>query len=268
MDKLGKVRNTNETIPVFARRFGSWQISLQRLPFSSPELTHLYNQAAPGWGQTLDRLGYPSGYETLLRQVLSNEMLKVGGAQHRVLDCGVGTGALSVALARMLSTPFKLDAIDISPRMLELASKSLRDTTLDVTLRLGDVRELPYDNGVFDLVMTSHVLEHLVDPSIALSEMVRVLKPGGLLIACLTSRTVLGIMVHLKWRTHRVTPSQLESWLLAIGLENTKCLSFDNRSFCQRMSVACVGRKPGVPGFVIEHRRKPSKHRQTYSHSL
>jgi ubiquinone/menaquinone biosynthesis C-methylase UbiE len=48
----------------------------------------------------------------------------------------------------------------------------------------GDVRELPYGNGVFDLVMTAHVLEHLVDPSVALNEMVRALKPGGLLVAC------------------------------------------------------------------------------------
>jgi len=254
MSKPSKVRNTNETIPVFARRFGSWQISLQRLAFSSPELTRLYDQAAPGWGQKLNRLGYPSGYETLLHQALSNEALKVSGAQHRVLDCGVGTGALSGALARVLPTPFKLDAIDISPRMLELASRSLRDTALDVTLRQGDVRELPYDNGVFDLVMSAHVLEHLVDPSIALSEMVRVLKPGGLLIACLTSRTTLGMMVHLMWRTHRVTPAQMESWLLASGLENILCLSFDDRSLCQRMSVACVGRKPGVAGV---HDRAP-----------
>ena len=242
------VRYAKETIPVFTGRFGSWQVSLQRLAFSSPELTRLYDRAAPGWGQTLNRLGYPSGYETLLRQALSDEVLKVDGARPRILDCGVGTGALSSALARVLPTPFKLDAIDISPRMLDLASRSLRDTALDVTLRLGDVRELPYDNNAFDLVMTSHVLEHLVDPSVALNEMVRVLKPGGLLIACITSRTALGMMVHLKWRTHRVTPEQVESWLLASGLENTRYLSFDNHSFCPRMSVACLGRKPGVAG--------------------
>ena len=238
------LRYAEETIPVFARWFGSWQISVQRLPFSSPELTRRYDRAAPGWDRTLDRLGYPGAYETVLRSVLSEEGLDVVGARPRVLDCGVGTGALSSALARVLPTPFTLDAIDISPRMLERASRGLCDTDLEVTLRQGDVRALPYRDEVFDLAMTAHVLEHLVDPSVALNEMVRVLKPGGLLIACLTSRSALGMIVHLKWRTHRVTPAQAERWLLESGLDNTLSLSFDDRAFCQRLSVACVGRKP------------------------
>ena len=241
-------RSAAETIPVCARWFGSWQISLQRLAFSSPELTRRYDRAAPGWDRTLDRLGYPGAYETLLRRLLSEEGLDVVGARPRVLDCGVGTGALSRALARVLPTPFALDAIDISPRMLERTSRSLRATDLEVTLRQGDVRELPYGDEVFDLAMTAHVLEHLVDPSVALKEMVRVLKPGGLLIACLTSRSAFGMIVHLKWRTHRVTPAQAERWLLDSGLGSAHCLSPDDRALRTRPSLACVGRKPRVHG--------------------
>ena len=238
------IQCAEETIPVFAHWFGSWQISVQRLAFRSPELTRIYDQAAPGWGRTLDRLGYPGAYETLLRRVLSEEALEVLGAQPRVLDCGVGTGALSSALARVLPTPFKLDAIDISPRMLERAKRSLRDTNIEVTLRNSDVRELPYCDDLFDLVMTAHVLEHLVDPSAALNEMARVLKPGGLLVACITRRSALGMLVHLKWRTHWVTPAQAENWQLQSGLENTHCLSLGDRAFCRRLSVASIGRKP------------------------
>ena len=233
-----------ETIPVFARWFGSWKISVQRRAFSSPQLTRFYDLAAPRWGRTLDRLGVPDAYETLLRRVLGEETTGVTGAQLRVLDCGVGTGALSCALARVLPVPFKLDAIDISPRMLERAGRSFLDTDLKVSLRQGDVRKIPYGNGVFDLVMTAHVLEHLVDPRVALYEMVRVLKPGGLLIACLTRRSTLATYVHLKWRTHRVTPAQAESWLLESGLENAQCLSFGHNVLCRQLSVACVGRKP------------------------
>ena len=244
MNEPFNLRYAEQTIPVFARWFGSWQVSVQRLPFSSPELTRLYDWAAPGWDRTLDRLGYPGAYETLLGRVLSEEGLEGTGVQPHVLDCGVGTGALSGALARVAPTPFKLDAIDISARMLERASRSLRDTDLEVTLRQGDVCALPYRSDVFDLVMTAHVLEHLVDPSLALHEMVRVLKPGGLLIACLTSRSAFGMIVHLKWRTHRVTPAQAERWLLESGLDNAHCLSLDDRSWLKRLSLACVGRKP------------------------
>ena len=234
----------DQTIPVFARWFGSWRISVQRLAYSSPELTRRYDRAAPGWSRTLGRLGFPKAYETLLRRVLDEEAQEAFAVRPRVLDCGVGTGALSSALARVLPTRFKLDAIDISRGMLEQARQSFRSTGLEVTLRHGDVRALPYGSGVFDLVMTSHVLEHLGEPATALNEMVRVLKPGGLLITCLTRRSPLGMIVHLKWRTHQVTPAQAESWLIESGLENTRSLSFDDRVFCRQLSVACVGRKP------------------------
>ena len=233
-----------ETIPVFARWFGSWRISVQRRALSAPQLARFYDRAAPGWCRTLDRLGFPDAYETMLRKALRGEAPGVGNAQPRVLDCGVGTGTLSSALARVTASPFKLDAIDISPRMLERAGSRFRERDLPVALRQADVRELPYGDGVFDLVMSAHVLEHLVDPGVALNEMVRVLKPGGLLIACLTRRSPLGMYVHLKWRTHRVTSGRAESWLLESGLENTRCLSLDHHAVCQQLSVACIGRKP------------------------
>lgn len=234
----------DQTIPVFARWFGSWRISVQRLAYSSPELTRRYDRAASGWSRTLERLGFPAAYETLLRRVLDEQAQEALTVRPRVLDCGVGTGALSSALARVLPTPFELDAIDMSRGMLEQARRSFCNTGLEATLRRGDVRALPYGSGVFDLVMTSHVLEHLGDPAAALNEIVRVLKPGGLLITCLTRRSPLGMIVHLKWRTHQVTPVQAESWLIGSGLENTHCLSLDDRAFCRQLSVACVGRKP------------------------
>ena len=243
-------RWAEETIPVFARGFGSWRVSVRRLAFSSPELTRRYDRAAPAWDETLDRLGVPAAYETALRRVLGGDALDVVGVRPHVLDCGVGTGALSHALSRVLPTTFTLDAVDISPRMLERARRRLRETGLEVALRQGDVRELPYDDEVFDLVMTAHVLEHLVDPGVALKEMVRVLKPGGLLIACLTSRSAFGVVVQLRWRTHRVTPAQTECWLLDCGLNAAHCLSPEDHGSSPRLSLACVGRKPRAANLV------------------
>ena len=238
------LRYADETIPVFARWFGSWRVSVQRLAFSAPELMRLYDRAAPRWDHTLDRLGYPDAYGTLLRRVLSEEGLNVVAARPRILDCGVGTGALSIALARVLRTPFTLDALDLSPRMLEHARRRFRETNLKVTLHQGDVRELPFPDEVFDFAMTAHVLEHLPDPRVALNEMVRVLKPGGLLIACLTSRSALGMLAQVTWRTHRATSAQARRWLGDSGLDDAYCLSPDDYVVRRRHSVACVGRKP------------------------
>ena len=241
---LSDIRRDEGTIPVFARWFGSWRISLQRRALSARQLIRNYDHAAPGWNRKLERLGFPDAYETLLRDVLPDDTARATGARARVLDCGVGTGALSCALARAMPGPIDLDAIDISPRMLNQASHNLRENNIAVSLRCGDVRALPYDDGAFDIVMTAHVLEHLTDPGDALHEMMRVLKPGGLLIACLTRRSAFGAYVHLKWRTHRVTPGQAERWLREIGLENARCRSFGQGAICNRLSVACIGRKP------------------------
>ncbi len=238
------VRAEDDTIPVLARWIGSWQISLRRRPLSAVELSRNYDRAAPDWGRTIDRLGVPHAYEAMLRRVLSEDAPVVRKTRRRVLDCGVGTGALACALARVLPDPFRLDAIDISPRMLALAHGQFRDLGIEATLRQGDVCRLPYDNAAFDLVITGHVLEHLADPGAALAEMVRVLKPGGRLIACLTRRSALGIYVQLKWRTHRVTPAEAERWLRAAGLRDVDCPPVDAHAVSRQLSLACIGRKP------------------------
>lgn len=230
--------STNHTIPVFTRWFGSWQISVERRPFGLEELTHRYDESASHWQGTVERLGFPAAYDSLLHQIVGDE------TPSHVLDCGVGTGALSEALIRVAKAPFALTAIDLSPRMLEQAQHVLQGTNADVTLRQADACALPYDDNTFDLVMTAHMLEHLADPSVALREMVRVLKPGGRLVACLTRRTLLGMMIHLKWRTHRVTPAQAAQLLTRAGLTNVDTVSFGDAPWCRRLSLACTGHKP------------------------
>jgi hypothetical protein len=66
------LRCHEETIPVLAIWFGSWQISLRRRAMSGRELARCYERAAPGWSRTLDRLGYPGAYETVLRDALGD----------------------------------------------------------------------------------------------------------------------------------------------------------------------------------------------------
>lgn len=239
-----KTEYAADTIPVFSRWFGSWRISVQRRAFSAPDLARHYDLAAPRWGRILDRFGYPGAYAALLGKAVGEDALEAAGPAPRVLDCGVGTGALSIALARVFAGRVELDAIDISPGMLERAAANFRTASVAAALRRGDVRELPFADNVFDIVMTAHVLEHFADPRPALNEMVRVLKPGGLLVACVTRRSAPGAVIHLLWRTHRMTPKQSRDLLRESNLDNVRCLPLDSRMLCGRMSVACVGTKP------------------------
>ena len=241
---LPEVGENSSTIPVFARWFGSWKISVQRRALSPAELATAYDREAPGWDRTIHQLGFDDAYTTMLGQALPDDLLAERNTPLHVLDAGMGTGGLSTALAKTGTGPFAFHGIDISPGMLSEANRHLREHGVDADLRQGDVQELPYQDGAFDLVMAAHVLEHLADPQPAIAEMVRVLRPGGMLLACLTRRSSLGMYIHLKWHTHRVTSGEAEGWFARQGLERIRCLPFEGHTRCRNLSLACIGKKP------------------------
>ena len=251
-----------ETIPVFTRWLGSWQLSVARRPLGAGELARRYDRVAAGWDGLLHRLRLPRAYEALLRRSLTPELVTALADGGRALDCGTGTGAMSLALGRICPAPFALDAIDASQRMLAHARLRLDEAGLAATLQHGDVCALPYPDATFDLVMTAHVLEHLADPAIALAEMVRVLKPGGRLVVSVTRRSIPGMWIHLKWHTHRLTEIELERWLRAAGLQGVRCLSPRDARIYGRLSLACTGDRPRGGAHRIDHsnekRRNPA----------
>ncbi len=237
-----------QRIPVFAAWLGSWQVSLHRRPMSVPELVQRYDRAAGNWARTIARLDVPRAYETLLANAIHDAGVQTGPASLHALDCGIGSGALSCALAQVVPGAVQLNGIDLSPAMLDEADRHLKHRGLDADLRCADVGALPYDDGTFDIVMAAHLLDHLPDPAAALAEMHRVVRPGGHVIVCLTRRTLLGFYIHLKWHTHMVQPDDAETWLKDCGLVDVGRLATgDGRAF-QRLSIACIGRKPDAVG--------------------
>jgi 2-polyprenyl-3-methyl-5-hydroxy-6-metoxy-1,4-benzoquinol methylase len=114
----------------------------------------------------LRRYAHRTGYETIAK------MVKPGD---RVLDAGCGEGVLSWYLAERGAT---VTAMDISRPNLENAKTFLeKKGVLDrVTLVQGDAENLPFPNESFDVVISSHVLEHLPDFDKGLAELRRVTK--------------------------------------------------------------------------------------------
>ena len=91
----------------------------------------------------------------------------------RVLEVGVGTGR-NLPLYR---PDLQIDAIDFSPRMLERARR--KPIPANVTLHLMDVQELRFPPGSFESVVATCVFCSVPDPVRGLSEIRRVLRPGG-----------------------------------------------------------------------------------------
>lgn len=97
-----------------------------------------------------------------------------------LLDCGCGPGTITAGLAR-ISDPGPVTGIDLEESQLEIARENAAKLgVVNVTFERGDVYDLSYPDNQFDAVFSHAMLEHTRDPLAVLTEMRRVLKPGGL----------------------------------------------------------------------------------------
>lgn len=100
-----------------------------------------------------------------------------------VLDLGTGTGFVGEHLLARMSTDSRLICADISAVMLDVSRKRLQSLfphhTIDI-LKMQDER-IPAPDASMDVVTMNSVLHHIPDSDAFLSEVMRVLKPGGLL---------------------------------------------------------------------------------------
>jgi len=94
-----------------------------------------------------------------------------------VLDVACGPGLVACEFARHAS---HVTGIDITEAMIDLArEKALENNLSNLSWKIGNALPLPFDNDSFTLVVTSYSFHHFLEPEKALSEMLRVCKPGG-----------------------------------------------------------------------------------------
>lgn len=136
--------------------------------------------------------------------VVFDELLSPSLEGQTVLDAGCGTGWFS---ARAVSCKGKVTSLDTGRKLLEETSKKC-----DTIRVVGSVLSLPFADDSFDVVISSEVIEHTTNPVLAISEMCRVLKPGGKLVLTTPNKAwyfALKIAEFLRLRPYQ----GLENWV-------------------------------------------------------
>lgn len=101
----------------------------------------------------------------------------------RILDVGCGPGRLWTENLDRVPDGWHVSLTDASPGMVREAEGDLAGSGRHLDFRVADAQELPFESGSFDAVVANHMLYHVPDRPKALSEISRVLRPGGTLYA-------------------------------------------------------------------------------------
>jgi ubiquinone/menaquinone biosynthesis C-methylase UbiE len=117
----------------------------------------------------------PALFAQWVRPLLDCAGLREG---QRVLDVACGTGVVARAAADVVGPAGHVEGIDLAPAMIEVA----RQVRPDIDWGVADAQDLPFESGSFDVVLCQSALFFFRDPAAAVSEMARVLAPGGVVV--------------------------------------------------------------------------------------
>ena len=155
------------------------------------------------------------------------------GAPASVLDVGTGLGALATSLASAYPHA-SVTGIDPSAAFIEAAAARTQNPRLQFLG--GDAQALQFPDGSFDAVLSSLVMNFILEPSQALREMIRVTRPGGVVAAAV-------------WDYGEGMEMLRVFWDEAIALNPAVALSDERHlALCKRGELGALWRSGGLAG--------------------
>jgi 2-polyprenyl-6-hydroxyphenyl methylase/3-demethylubiquinone-9 3-methyltransferase len=171
------------------------------------------------------------------------ENWETAGSPQRVLDVGCGGGLLPNALVPLLPSATEITGVDLSAGSLEVARR--HDPSGRIRYLKADALHLPFKDGEFDTVFCMDFLEHVEDPAAVITEISRVLKPGGTVFLHTFNRNPVSWLIAIRgveWFVKNVPPAmhlyrlfvrpaEMKRWCRSAGLEAVQWTGMAPRIF-------------------------------------
>ncbi|MCX7798149.1 MAG: class I SAM-dependent methyltransferase [Melioribacter sp.] len=172
---------------------------------------------------------------TFFSDSLREKIVKIAGLEKNKIaaDIGAGTGFITEGLLRH---NLRVIAVDQSKAMISVMKKKLLDSEVDYVI--GEGENLPLKSESVDYVFANMYLHHTENPSIAIEEMVRIIRRGGkLIISDLDEHgyEFLRIEQHDRWLGFR--RNDIKNWLESAKLKNINIICA-NENCCSKSNTA------------------------------
>src|SRR3989338_310015 len=142
-----------------------------------------WNRVAPAWEKWDEKLSRNMSFVN--HRLIADARLRPG---YRVLDLGCGTGYPAILAAQAVESQGSVVGLDLSEEMLAVARRKAKFLGLsNVKFQAEDATTLPFETASFDSVISRFCLMFLPEIPLTVSEISRVLKPGGYFAAAVWS---------------------------------------------------------------------------------
>jgi ubiquinone/menaquinone biosynthesis C-methylase UbiE len=120
-------------------------------------------------------------------------------------EFGCGSGKMGLQLMPLLPRGSTYTGIDLSSKLIARGRQAWANAPWQGEFLEGTIYATPFPEGSFDATMTHTVLMHVPNPEKVIQEMIRVTRPGGLVIACEANRNAHTALLHIEEVNHQET---------------------------------------------------------------
>lgn len=188
-------------------------------------------------GAMLDTFSRISGHLQFGERLFRQRRFDLAGCK-QILDIGSGAGQMLGHLLKYAERDAEITGIDISSTMLRRARRRLRSQRPQLVA--ADVSRLPFATGAFDTITCGYVIEHLPDARLGLTELARVLCPGGRMLLFATEDNFTGAWTSRMWCCRTYNRTELLAMCEQIGLSLRQELWFTRMHKALRAGGICV----------------------------